>query len=58
MSDAQFDAFLAALPEVITDEDKRGMILFRGAAKLLTQNSYRAAMRTALGEQLYAEFNA
>lgn len=59
MTDTEFEGFLAALPPVITDEDKRGMILHRGLYKLFTGPAEKFyAMRKALGEQLYAEFNA
>ena len=58
MTDTEFDEFLAALPPVITEEDKKVMIMQRGLQKLLTDASYFRAMCTALGEQLYSEFNA
>ncbi len=59
MTDEQFDEFLAALSPVITEEDKKGMILHRGLYKLLSgPETKMKAMCTALGEQLYSEFNA
>lgn len=56
MSDATFDRFLRALPDTITEEDKRVMIMHRAYIKLFTDATYHAAMRQALGEQLYKEF--
>lgn len=50
MSDAQFEAFLAILPDVITDEDKQAMRLHRAAVKLFTDEAYHRAVKQAFKE--------
>lgn len=56
MTNAQFEDFLDALPDAITEDDKRVMIMHRGLMKLHKDKAYRNAMCQALGEQLYTEF--
>lgn len=50
MSDAQFEAFLAILPDVITDEDKQTMRLHRAGVKLFTNEAYYRAVKEAFKE--------